>query len=348
MTQREAWLRLMREDPLDPTRPICDPHHHLWDHPETIPEDRLRESHRHVRHYLLRELCADLGGGHNIVQTVFIECRSMYRQAGPPELRPIGETEFVQGIAAQSASGQYGHTRVAAGIVGFADLTLGRAVAPVLEAHIAASPQRFRGIRYTSTWDASTEINSRVTTPTVFSSPTFREGFAYLHNYNLSFDAWLYHPQLMELAGLAKAFPDTPIILDHIGGPLGIGPYAGTREAVFQTWKRGIATLSRCPNVVVKLGGLGMPLMGFGWHERPTPPSSTELAEAVAPYYTWCIDHFGADRCMFESNFPVDKLSCSYTIIWNAFKRIAQEFSPPEQTALFHDTAVKVYRLSPT
>jgi predicted TIM-barrel fold metal-dependent hydrolase len=186
-----------------------------------------------------------------------------------------------------------------------------------------------------------------VTTPTIFSNPQFREGFAYLHKYNLSFDAWLYHTQLMELVGLANSFPDTPIILDHIGGPLGIGPYAGKREEVFQEWKQGIAALSLCPNVVVKLGGLGMPLTGFGWHEQPTPPNSAELAEAMAPYYNWCIDHFGADRCMFESNFPVDKLSYSYTTIWNAFKRISKDFSSTDQAALFHDTAVKVYRLSP-
>jgi len=348
MNVYEEWLRSTREDPIDPDRPICDPHHHLWDHPDDIPEDRLRESHRHVRHYLLKEFIEDIRGCHNIVQTVFIECHSMYRKDGPQELRPIGETEFVQGIAAQSASGQYGNTAVAAGIVGFADLTLGSAVAPVLEAHIAASRERFRGIRYTSTWDASKDISSRVKTPTILSNPKFREGFACLHKYNLSFDAWLYHTQLMELVGLAKAFPDTPIILDHIGGPIGIGPYAGKREEVFLEWKRGIAALSLCPNVAVKLGGLGMPLMGFGWHEQPTPPNSADLAEAVAPYYRWCIDHFGADRCMFESNFPVDKLSCSYTTIWNAFNRISKDFSPKEQAALFHDTAVKVYRLSPS
>ena len=347
MTQREAMLMSKREDPIDPDLPICDPHHHLWDHPDDFPEDRIRVSHRHVRHYLLKELLEDTGGFHNILQTVFLECRSMYRKDGPLELRPIGETEFVQGIAAQSASGQYGNTVVAAGIVGFADLTLGSAVAPVLEAHIAASRERFRGIRYTSTWDASKDIRSRMKTPTLLSNPKFREGFAYLHKYNLSFDAWLYHTQLMELVGLAKAFPDTPIILDHVGGPLGIGPYAGKREEVFQEWKRGIVALSLCPNVMVKLGGLGMPLTGFGWHERSTPPNSAELAEAMAPYYTWCINHFGADRCMFESNFPVDKVSYSYTTIWNAFKRISKDFSPTDQAALFHDTAVKVYRLSP-
>ena len=151
VTQCESWLRLTKEKPLEPDLPICDPHHHLWDYPDYFPESRVRESARPIRHYLLEHLLKDTAGGHNIVQTVFMECGSMYKKDGPQELRPIGETEFVQGIAAQSASGQYGNTAVAAGIVGFADLTLGSAVAPVLEAHIAVSQSRFRGIRFTTT-----------------------------------------------------------------------------------------------------------------------------------------------------------------------------------------------------
>ncbi len=333
--ERESWLALTIEDPIDPALPICDPHHHLWDRPGS--------------RYLLEELLQDTGGGHNIVQTVFVECRSMYRKDGPEEMRPVGETEFVQGIAARSASGQYGMPLVAAGIVGFADLTLGAAVVPVLEAHIAASRNRFRGIRYSSVWDASPEVTVYVRRPRGLLLDTkFREGFAYLHKYGLSFDAWLYHPQLMELADLAGAFPDTPIILDHIGGLLGIGPYAGKREKVFGEWKRGIAKLATCPNVVVKLGGLGMPLSGFDWHERRIPVGSAELAEAMAPYCEFCIEQFGVNRCMFESNFPVDKQSYSYTVIWNAFKRIAKDYSLGERAALFHDTAVRVYRLATT
>jgi len=331
-TEREAWLTLTIEDPMDPDLPICDPHHHLWDHPNN--------------RYLLEELLQDIGGSHHIVQTVFVECRSMYRKDGPQEMQPVGETEFVQGIAAQSASGQYGITTVAAGIVGFADLTLGTAVVPVLEAHLAASRNRFRGIRHTCAWDASADITSYRSPPKgLLLDPKFREGFACLQKYSLSFDAWLYHPQLTDLADLARVFPDIPIIVDHVGGLLGIGPYAGKRREVFQEWKRGIATLATCPNVVVKLGGLGMPLCGFGWHERVTPPNSTELAEAMAPYYLWCIEQFGVDRCMFESNFPVDKQSYSYTIMWNSFKRISKDFSLKDRAALFHDTAVKVYRL---
>lgn len=332
-TEHEAWLNLTKEDPIEPELPICDPHHHLWGLPRG--------------HYFLEELLTDISGGHNIIQTVFVECRSMYRKAGPQEMKPIGETEFVQGIAAQSASGQYGKTNVAAGIVGFADLTLGAAVAPVLEAHIAASRDRFRGIRYISTWHESSDIvPSRNHPRRVLLDSKFREGFACLQKYNLSFDSWLYHTQLMELVDLAEAFPKTPIILNHIGGPLGIGPYAGKHEEVFQEWKHGITALAGCPNAVVKLGGLGMEMCGFGWHQGATPPSSAELAEAMAPYYLWCIEQFGADRCMFESNFPVDKMSYSYTVLWNAFKRITRGFSPEDRRFLFHDTAARVYRLA--
>ena len=332
-TEREAWLTLTIEDPIEPDLPICDPHHHLWDH----PNDR----------YLLEELLQDTGGGHHIVQTVFVECESMYRESGPQEMQPVGETEFVQGIAVQSASGQYGRTAVAAGIVGFADLSLGAAVVPVLEAHIAASGEQFRGIRQPCTWDANPDIVSYKKSPKgLLLDPKFREGFACLQKYSLSFDAWLYHPQLMELVDLARAFPDIPIIVDHIGGPLGVGPYARKRAEVLQEWKRGMTALATCPNVVVKVGGLGMLRCGFGWHERITPPSSAELAEAMAPYYRWCIEQFGVDRCMFESNFPADKMSYSYTVLWNVFKRISEDFSAEDRGALFYDTAAKVYRLA--
>ena len=210
---------------------------------------------------------------------------------------------------------------------------------------MAASRTRFRGIRHISIWDSSPDVVSRLKIPRLLLEPKFREGFSYLQKYGLSFDAWLYHTQLMELVDLARAFPDTPIILDHVGTPLGIGPYAGKRKEVLQEWKRGIAALASCPNVVVKLGGFGMGYCGFGWNDWDVPPDSDELAEPIAPYVHWCIERFGADRCMFESNFPVDKGSYSYTVLWNAFKRISKDFSPGERAALFHDTAAKVYRL---
>ncbi len=346
VSQHEAWLALTKEEPLEPELPICDPHHHLWDYPDSFPESSVRESARPIRHYLLEQLLKDIPGGHNIVQTVFIECGSMYKKDGPPELSPSGETEFVQGIAAQSASGQYGNTAVAAGIIGFADLTLGSTVAPVLETHLAASKNRFRGIRFITTWDANPGIGSRVNTPNLLSDKRVREGFAQLHKYNLTFDTWLYYPQLPGLTDLARAFPETTIILNHIGGPLGVGPYAGKRQEIFREWKQLMATLSTCPNVMVKLGGMGMPRTGFGWHEMPKPPGSVELARDMAPYYLWCIEKFGTKRCMFESNFPVDRVSYSYTVIWNAFKRITRNFSAAERADLFHDTAVRVYRLT--
>ena len=332
-TEHETWLALTEEQPIDPDVPICDPHHHLWDHPDN--------------RYLLDELLRDTGGGHNIARTVFVECESMYRKDGPEEMRPVGETEFVQGIAAQSASGGYGDTAVAAGIVGHADLTLGAAVAPVLEAQIAAATNRFRGIRHRSASDPDPEVGSYRSPPQgLLLDPTFREGFACLDSAGLSFDAWLYHPQIMDLVSLARANPGVPIVLDHIGAPIGIGAYAGKREEVVQVWRQAITELATCPNVSVKLGGLGMPFCGFGWHQRPTPPGSTELAEVMAPYFLHCIESFGADRCMFESNFPVDKASYSYTVIWNAFKRICADFSATERAALLHDTASRFYRLS--
>lgn len=332
-THHDAWLQQTTEEAIDPTLPICDPHHHLWD----TPQNR----------YLLDDLLHDLGGGHAIVATVFVDCMAMYRKGGPVEMRPIGETEFAQGVAAQSASGYYGQTAVAAGIVSFADLMLGQAVEPVLEAHMSASRNRFRGIRHATSWHASPAIRNAHTKPTegLLLNAKFREGFACLRRLGLSFDAWMYHTQLQDLVDLAKAFPDTTIILDHVGGPLGIGPYAGRRAEVFLEWKRGIAAVAVYPNVVVKLGGLAMPMCGFDWHKRNRPPTSAELADATALYYLYCIEQFGVNRCMFESNFPVDKASCSYTVLWNSFKRITQNFSPAERAALFHDTAVRVYRL---
>ena len=330
---------MVTEDVIDPELPICDPHHHLW--------------HRHGDRYLLDELLADTGqtdvhgARHDVRSTVFVECASMYRAGGPEVHRPVGETEFVNGIAAMSASGGYGDTRVAAGIVGFADLCLGTAVRDVLEAHVAAARGRFRGIRHAAGWHASAQIRNSHTDPPehLLLDAGFREGFAQLAPLGLSFDAWLYHPQLAELTDLARAFPDTTIILDHFGGPLGIGPYAGQADAVYAAWRRDIDALARCPNVVAKLGGLAMPINGFGWHKHDRLPTSQQLADAGARYYLHTIERFGPERCMFESNFPVDKVSCSYLVLWNSFKRLTAGFSADEKATLFHDTAVRVYRL---
>ena len=331
-TQREAWLSQNVEDAIDPELAVCDPHHHFWDR----PGDR----------YLLDQLTQDLSGGHNIAQTVFIECRSMYRAKGPEEMRPVGETEFVQGIAAQSASGQYGPTAVAAGIVSNANLMLGDAVVPVLEAHLAASGNRFRGIRFSCAWDASPEVApGSANTLGMLADARFRAGFNRLQSMGLSFDALVYHTQLAELADLAAAFPDATIILNHVGRPLGIGPYAGRRAEVFADWQRGIAAVADHENVVVKLGGFGNLISGHDWHEQDAPPTSAALAETIAPWLTYCVEQFGPERCMFESNFPVDKTSYPYTTVWNAFKRVTAGFSPTEKAAMFQGTAVRAYRL---
>jgi predicted TIM-barrel fold metal-dependent hydrolase len=327
------------EDVIEPELPICDPHHHLWD--------------RGGERYLLHELLADTGSAdahgrcHDVRSTVFVECASMYRAAGPQAMRPVGETEFVAGIAAMSDSGGYGRTRACAGIVAFADLCLGAAVRDVLQAHAAAAGGRLRGIRHAAAWDASAQIRNSHTNPVehLLLDARLREGFAQLAPLGLSFDAWLYHRQLPELTDLARAFPETTIVLDHFGGPLGIGPYAGCADAVHAQWRRDIDALARCPNVVAKLGGLHMPINGFGWHKRELPPTSQELAAASARWVLHTIDRFGPQRCMFESNFPVDKVSCSYLVLWNSFKRLAAGFCAADKAALFHDTAVRVYRL---
>lgn len=327
-----AWLAQAVEEPLEPGLPICDPHHHLWDHPGA--------------RYLLDEIVAD-ARDHNVRATVFVECASMYRADGPAPMRPVGETEFVQGVAAMSASGGYGDMRVAAGIVSHADLTLGAAVRDVLEAHMAASPNRFRGIRHATGWHASDDIRNSHSRPgaSLMLDDTFREGFAQLAPLGLSFDAWFYHPQLTEFVDLARAFPETTIVLDHFGGPLGIGPYAGDPDAVFAAWCEDIAPLADCPNVYFKLGGINMKVNGFEWHRRDVPPGSDELVERTSRYYDFCIDTFGASRCMFESNFPVDRESCSYTVLWNAFKKMTAGRSAADRAALFSETATRVYRL---
>ena len=330
---RQDWLDRRKEPILAPDLPIVDPHHHLWDRPDW--------------RYLLDELLADTKSGHNIVATVFVQARAMTRPAGPVEMRPVGETEFVNGVAAMSASGIYGKTRHCAGIVGHADLTLGSRVEPVLAAHIRAGGDRFRGIRHISSWDADASIRNPAYSPArgLLGDKNFREGFTVLGRLGLSFDAWLYHPQIDDVRDLARAFPDTKIVLNHVGGPIGIGAYAGKHEQVFPGWAASIKALAACPNVYVKLGGLGMRMGGFGFHERPEPPSSETLATTWRPYIETCIDAFGPSRCMFESNFPVDKGSYSYPVFWNACKLLAKGASEAEKADLFCGTATRFYRL---
>ena len=318
-------------DVLEPQQIICDPHHHLWDYPESL--------------YLLDEFLNDVNHGHKLAKTVYVECQCHYRKEGPEHLRSVGETEFVHRLVSENQNDS-DEPRIAAGIVGFADLTLGADVDAVLEAHLQAS-DRFRGIRYMSAWHESDQLRNAQTEPTkdLLQNDIFLEGFSCLEKYQLSFDAWVYHTQIEEVGQLARIFPGVTIILNHIGGPVGVGPYSGKREEVFAEWHEAITNLALQKNVMLKLGGLTMALSGFGWNKREKKPDYLDLAEHIGPYYRHCIEQFGADRCMFESNFPVDKVSCSYNVLWNAFKHIAREYSDVERAALFHDTASRVYRI---
>ena len=331
---REDWLDLLREEALDPALPIVDPHHHLWDQPG--------------ERYLLDDLLRDTGGsGHDIRATVFVQCGAMYRIAGPEERRSLGETEFVTGAAARSASGTCGPTRACAGIVGMVDLTLGDRVAPLLEAHMAVAGARFRGVRNRTAWHPSPEVRSNLTLPPPgpLAHPEFKAGAKRLAGFGLTLDVWAYHTQLAQVVELVRAVPELTVVVDHVGGPIGVGPFAGRRAEVFAEWKRDMLALAACPNTVVKLGGLAMQVGGFDFHLRDEPPGSVELADAWRPYMETCIEAFGAARCMFESNFPVDKGMCGYAVLWNAFKRLAAGASTTERTALFSGTAVRTYRL---
>ena len=331
---REAWLDQRQEAALEPDLPIIDPHHHLWE----------REDER----YLLPDLLADTGSGHDIRATVFIQCASMYRPDGPEALRALGETEFVNGIAAMAATGFYGRTLAAAGIVGYADLTLGDRVAPVLEAHVAIAGARFRGVRNRTAWHPSPEVRSNLVTPPPgpLAHPDFAAGARQLARLGLTLDIWAYHTQLPQVLELARAVPEVTIILNHIGGALGTGPFAGKRAEVFAAWQPALRALAAQPNVRVKIGGLAMEVTGFDFHLHDLPPASEHLATCWKPYAETCIEAFGADRCMFESNFPVDKGMASYAVVWNAFKRLAAGASAAEKRALFAGTALRTYRLS--
>ena len=329
------WLALNPEPVLEPDIPICDAHHHFWDfRSERIPYQR----------YLLHELAEDINSGHNVRYTVFIEARSMYRDSGSEEMRAVGEVEFVQGLAAASASGLYGPGRAAAAIIGHADLKLGEGVSPVLEAMQAASPNRFRGIRHSVGWDPSPEILNRESEG-LLSSDNYRAGSGVLARMGLCLENSLYFPQLPELARFARAVPDLTIVLNHIGGLLRIGPYANRDEEVLAEWRRGVAAAAECPNVVMKLGGIGQVRYGFDWHARDQPVGSEELAESLSPLVNYCVEQFGPQRCMFESNFPVDKVSYSHNVVYNAFKRLSKDYSTTERAAMFHDNAVRVYRI---
>ena len=331
----DAWLAMQaHEEILEPDLPIIDTHHHLWDG-------------RGGWTYLLPELLADLDTGHNVVATVFEECRAMYRAAGPAEMRPVGEVEFVSGIAAMSASGGYGPIKVAQGIVGYADLALGDRVEPVLEALIRAGGGRLKGVRYPVGYDADPTIgNSRPdSAPHMYARPDIRAGVARLAAHDLVLDAWCYHPQLQDVIDLARAVPQATICMCHVGGVLGYGAYAGRKDEVHAAWRTGMAELAKCPNVSVKLGGMLNRGAALDFRARPVPPGSADWAAAWRPYVEPCIELFGAERCNFESNFPVDKMGTGYAVLWNAFKRITVGCSAAEKAALYAGTAKRLYKL---
>jgi L-fuconolactonase len=334
MSALRVWHRLHREPIIEPDLPIVDAHHHLWDRP---PE-----------RYQLDELMADLNSGHAVQATCFVECGAMYRAGAAEALRPVGETEYVNGMAAASASGIYGIARACAAISGHADLRVPD-VERVLRAHIAAGGGRFRGVRQQAQHDPVLgSLAKRQVGAGLLADPAFRRGFGALRKLDLLFEAFVFFTQLGEVLDLARAFPDTPIVLNHVGGPLGIGPYAVDRKAHFAAWTHGMAALVACGNVFVKIGGLGIIACGFGFESHEVPPGSDALAVAWRPYVATVLDLFGPGRCMFESNFPVDAQSCSYATLWNAFKKLTEDAAPGDRADLFSGTARLVYGLMPT
>ncbi|CAE7182523.1 unnamed protein product [Symbiodinium pilosum] len=330
MTELDQWLSQVSEDIIEPERPIVDPHHHLWRQPNWT--------------YELSELWGDTDSGHNITHTVFLECGSSYFSEGPEHLRCVGETNYVAEIA--QASKQDPARATIAAIVAKADLDSPH-LDEVLDAHEKAAQGLFRGIRHAGARDPHPEdltIAGRAPEG-LYQNEAFIRGVQRLGERGYSYDTWHYHHQNPSFCTLAKAAPDTTMILDHFGTPLGVGIYADQREAVFEQWQRDIAEIAKCPNVVAKLGGLAMPDNGFGWNQRATPPTSDEFVDAQARYYHHTIKCFGPERCMFESNFPVDRLSISYHVLWNGLKKIASRYSPAEQDALFQGTAKRIYKL---
>ncbi|MGR9090947.1 MAG: amidohydrolase family protein [Gammaproteobacteria bacterium] len=331
LTVRPDWLAQVTEEIVDPDRRIVDPHHHFFVASEDFP------------HYELGDLRDDTIS-HKVEQTVYLQCWEGYRSDGPEELRVVGETAWVDGIAREARKNpdavQIG------GIMGTTELRLGAAVRPVLEAHCAASTL-FRGIRQAAAWDPDEDIMSMpgLDDAALYADADFRSGVAVLDEMGLVLDTYHYHHQNAHLTALARAFPGLSIVLDHLGTPLGVGPYAGRRDEIFAEWARGIAEVASCPNVTMKLGGLAMPWNGFGYDDAERPPTSDELVAAQSRYYDFAIEQFGPERCMFESNFPVDKCSLSYHVLWNAFKKMSSGYSEAEKDAMFRGTASRVYGL---
>lgn len=343
------WLSLVDEKPMEPLLPIIDPHHHFWEDRSgntSVPFVNTFGARNAMGQYLLEELCADLAGN-NVTHTVYLECGAFYDQSAPKLLQSVGETAYCQKISEEMAA--LGGTLICAGIIGKVDLSLGQAVGEALDAHIAAG-KNFRGIRDPCAYGEGAEVFQVAENNDKLAGATFREGIAELQARGLTFETWLYHPQIPSLTDLARSFPELSIICNHLGMPIGVCRFESERGwegSVAHEWRENIKKLAEQSNVYMKLGGLPMPVCGFGFEKRAIPPTSEELAEAMAPYINFAIDHFGANRCMFESNFPVDRASCSYTVLWNAFKRIAMArgCDSEQMAALFGGTAKQVYNL---
>ncbi len=340
----------MAEAILEPDLPIIDPHHHLWDLRPMLPmfpepRHRFIETLVDAPYYTFEQLLGDLQTGHNVIGTVFMECGAFYDAARSDDMKVIGEVGYVNGVAAQSASGLYGPLRACAGIVGHANMLLGESAGPVLDALITAGNGRFKGIRHQGAWDADPEVlGPPFHAPEgLYRDETFRKGFAELGKRGLSFDAWILEPQLPDVIDLARAFPDQPICLDHCGTPLGNASYAGKLEERFEIWRSSILELGKCDNVMVKLGGLAMHNCAMPDEGPAAGVGSEALAAMWRPYIETCIDAFGTKRAMFESNYPVDRWGATYPILWNAFKRITAKASDAEKSALYSANAARFY-----
>ena len=335
----ENWINGVKEEIIDPDMEIIDPHHHLWHGPEDPPG--VKESYR----YLLEDLWSDTSSGHNIKKTVFIDCGQEYYEEGPERFKPVGETEFVVEIAKQGR--QNPDKAQIAGIIGHANMMLGSSVKEVLEMHQEKGEGLFRGIRHAGGWDEDERVRNAHSHPTphIYLEDNFQQGLEELSSLGMVFDTWHYHNQIKDLTKLAKNLPNLTIVHDHFGGPLGIGPYEGKRDEIYEQWKEDTYELSQCVNVFAKLGGLAMPINGWDWHRKDLPATSDEIVAEQARYYMHTLDCFGADRSMFESNFPVDKQSVSYHVIWNAYKKMTIHLGDNEKRKLFYETANKVYKL---
>ena len=334
----DEWLAHVKEDIIDPERLIIDPHHHLW-------------KKRFGRNYLLPELWSDTGSGHNIVKTLFVECMAFYYREGLDYLRPVGETEYIIDCCRQSALNPYNAT--IAGIIAHADLRLAgeseEKLREVIHLHTVKSEGLLRGIRHSGARDLyPQDLFIPGNAPlNLYGEESFRKGLSFLAGHGLTYDTWHYHHQNLDFLNLARNVPETTMVLDHFGTPLGVGTYRNRKDEIFHKWKQVISDIARCENVYAKLGGLAMPDNGFDWHKAKQPPSSDQFLKAQEKYYMHTIECFGPERCMFESNFPVDRLSISYHVLWNAFKKMTADFSENEKHALFYGTAEKVYSLQP-